>query len=199
MSSILQNKLDIYPLVLYLTYAWYTTSMKFWGSSRYPICMQYISHIPSSSKFMPYIWGNVITPKPIRRDRRAANPPGQLCGQYSSAGTAVRPIRRDRGAVDLADVWWPGNASSYEPICIKGLEPSDGNSAWFQKLVLSTIHFSVSDAFLASIFAIFVPSKLKCRTASMEQYISFIETGKKWRPMKFITEKELVQPKKVRN
>ncbi len=26
-------------------------------------CMEYISHIPSSSKYMPYIWGNVMTPK----------------------------------------------------------------------------------------------------------------------------------------
>ncbi len=42
---------------------WYMTSTKFWGSSRYPICMQYISHIFPSSKHMPYIWGNVMTPK----------------------------------------------------------------------------------------------------------------------------------------
>ncbi len=26
---------------IYLTYSWYTTSTKFWGSSRYPICMAY--------------------------------------------------------------------------------------------------------------------------------------------------------------
>jgi hypothetical protein len=79
--------------------------------------------------------------RPIRRDSSAANlPPGQLRGRSagtavwpirrdSSAVTAVRSIRRGRGVVDLADVGWPGNASSYEPIWIQELEPSDGNSA----------------------------------------------------------------------
>ncbi len=47
---------------IYLTYSLYTTSTNFWGSSRYPICIEYIWHIPSSSKYTPYIWGNVMTP-----------------------------------------------------------------------------------------------------------------------------------------
>ncbi len=38
--------------------------------------------------------------RPIRWDRSAANPPGQLCGQ--SAGTAVQPTRRDNGAANPA-------------------------------------------------------------------------------------------------
>ncbi len=48
---------------VYPTNTLYTSSTEYWGSSRYPICIEYIWHIPSLSKYMPCIWGNVMTPQ----------------------------------------------------------------------------------------------------------------------------------------
>ncbi len=47
---------------IYLTYALYTTSTKYWGSSRYPIYMAYTYLMKVYVICIQYIWGNVMTP-----------------------------------------------------------------------------------------------------------------------------------------